>query len=79
MRIPPYFTPGVLAVLMCATLPAQASSFGTQEELIAKREKKKESRFLRNADWIVDYDEARAEAKKQGKLIFTYFSRSYSP
>lgn len=56
-------------------LPAQES----QADLIANREKKLESRFLTKANWILDYDEARRIAKQEGKLIFTYFSRSYAP
>ena len=56
-------------------LPAQDD----QADLIAKREKKLESRFLQKANWILDYDEARKIAKEEGKLIFTYFARSYAP
>ena len=59
---------GVLGASMA--LPAQSD----QGDLIAKREKKLESRFLTKANWILDYDEARAIAKQEGKLIFTYFS-----
>lgn len=50
-----------------------------QAELIAKREKKLEGEWLKNAAWITDYDEARAEAKATGKPVFAYFTRSYAP
>ena len=69
---------GTLTALGLGTvLPAQARL--SQATLIEQREDKLESRFLKKANWILDYDEARAEAKKQGKLIFTYFTRSYAP
>ena len=51
----------------------------TQEELKTRREKKLASEFLQNGNWITNYDKARTEAKKSKKVIFTYFTRSYSP
>ena len=67
----------VFALALTTLLPAQG--YGTSEQLIAKREQKLQSEFLRKADWIIDYDQARAEAKLQEKLIFAYFTRSYQP
>ena len=46
--------------------------------LIKKRNEKLALPFLRQADWITDYDRARAEARRTGKPIFAYFSRSYA-
>ncbi len=63
------------ALALTPALPAQTKS---QEDLIAEREKKLAKPLFQEAAWFFDYDEARAEAKKQGKLLFTYFSRSYS-
>ncbi len=68
---------GVLAasaLALTAGLPAQLS----QEELIAERQNKLAKPVFQRANWIFDYDEARAEAKKQGKFLFTDFSRSYA-
>jgi hypothetical protein len=68
---------GTLAALgLGSALPAQASA--DQEKMIKNREEKLESRFLQKANWILDYDEARKVAKQEGKLIFTYFTRSYA-
>ncbi len=68
---------GTLTALGVGTpLPAQARP--SQQDLIEQREEKLESRFLQKANWILDYDEAREVAKQQGKLIFTYFTRSYA-
>ncbi len=51
----------------------------SQESLIAKKEQKLAEAWLKNANWILDYDKAREIAKKEQKLIFTYFTRSYAP
>jgi len=45
----------------------------------AKYEKKLQKDFVSYGGWITDYDVARETAKKEGKVIFAYFSRSYSP
>lgn len=50
----------------------------SQDELVAERDKKLAKEFLKKGSWVTDYDQARAEAKKSGKLLFTYFSRSYA-
>jgi len=58
---------------------ALAPSLVAQDDLVAKRDAKLASPFLKNADWITDYDKAIAAARKTGKPIFGYFTRSYSP
>ncbi len=58
------------------TRPGQRLS---QEEYKNRRAEKLAKEFLKKADWYLDFDEARAEAKKQGKWIFTYFSRTFQP
>lgn len=50
----------------------------SQDDLIKKRDEKLQLAFLKKANWITDYDKAREEAKKGGKPIFAYFSRSYA-
>jgi hypothetical protein len=50
-----------------------------QQSLEEKRDKKLASEFLKKAAWVTDYDKALEEAKKSGKPIFGYFTRSYSP
>lgn len=52
---------------------------GSQDEFKKKLDDKLKKPFFKKANWILDYDQARAEAKKANKVIFTYFSRSYSP
>lgn len=68
-----------IAVLtsLCAALPAQQKG-PSQEQLKQQREEKLGKEVFTKADWTFDYDKARAEAKKSGKLIFAYFSRSYA-
>lgn len=67
-----------IAVLsaLCAALPAQQGK--SQEELKQQREEKMAKEVFTKADWTFDYDKAREQAKKSGKLIFAYFTRSYA-
>ena len=67
-----------LSVALLA-VPAIAQEPDEQAELRAKYDKKLAKEFVSAGGWLFDYDEARAKAKKEGKLLFTYFSRSYSP
>ncbi|HZE98778.1 MAG TPA: thioredoxin family protein [Planctomycetota bacterium] len=66
-----------LAILTAAVLVAITPALRAQSLEELKAAKLKEE-FFKKADWILDYDQAREEAKKSGKVIFTYFSRSYS-
>ena len=65
-------------MLALAAMAGAASAQESEESLAAKRDKKLKAAFLSKAPWITDYDKAREEAKKSGKLIFTYFTRSYA-
>ena len=51
----------------------------TQDELKQRFDEKSAGAWLKNANWITDYDKARELAKASGKQIFAYFTRSYSP
>src|ERR1700690_3491752 len=62
-----------------ALLLALCASTGFAQDLVAKRDEKLKSEFLKKADWITDYDKARETAKSSGKVMFTLFSRSYAP
>ena len=65
------------AALLVAPLQAQGSD--EQAELRAKYEEKIAKDFVSYGAWQLDYDAVRAKAAEEGKLIFAYFSRSYSP
>lgn len=59
---------------------AQRSRRGpSQTQLEGRKKKKLAEPFLKNARWITDYDAAKQEARRSGKLIFAYFTRSYAP
>jgi len=73
MRYGLRFSAAALASLVALTSAAQAQ---TNEE---KLEQKLAKPFVKNAAWVTDYDEAKKLAKEQDKLIFAYFTRSYSP
>ena len=73
-----HWTAAVAAVaLVAVTAPAQRQQ-KSQEELQALRAEKLAKDVFKKADWITDYDKARETAKKDGKLIFAYFTRSYA-
>lgn len=61
--------------LIAAFAPAQEK---TQEQLVALREEKLSKTVFQKAEWMLDYDAARAKAKAAGKPIFAYFTRSYA-
>lgn len=66
--------PALLGLAMAAPAAAQG-----EETLESKLEHKLAKSFVTHGNWILDYDEARKIAKEEGKLIFVYFTRSYSP
>lgn len=51
----------------------------TQEQLIKLRNETFALDVFKRAPWTFDYDAARQDAKKSGKPILVYFTRSYSP
>ena len=78
MRLP---TRILLRSLAAGLLFAPVLSAGEpgQDDLRRKYEKKLQLEFIDYGGWITDYDEARAKAKAEGKVLFVYFSRSYAP
>lgn len=62
---------GAFATALCAAARAES----LEDKLAEKLNKP----FVKHIEWITDYDQALDAAKSSGKLIFAYFSRSYSP
>mgnify|MGYP001595004259 CR=1 FL=1 len=54
------------------------AALAQQGDLEAKLQEKRAKPYMTAAAWITDFDAAKAEAKKTGKLIFAYFNRSYA-
>jgi hypothetical protein len=67
-----------VAALLASLLPAQNAPEPTPEELTAKRTEKLAKPVFTKAPWVTDYDQAREQAKKENKLVFAYFTRSYA-
>lgn len=67
-----------LAALLGALLPAQNKQAPSQEQLVKQRAEKLAKPVFQKAPWVTDYDKAREQAKKDGKLLFAYFTRSYA-
>lgn len=61
----------VIAILLALSGTAWAQ---TQEELIRRRDRKLAEAWVRDRGFITDYDAARQEARKSGRLIFAYFT-----
>ncbi len=71
----------LLACLVTAGTAALAEGEKPNPQTAAleeKRDAKLAEAWLKKAPWILDYDKALAEAKKSGKPIFAYFTRSYA-
>ena len=73
------FAAPALALALGVAAGATADLGAQQQALIAKRDKKLAAPFLKQASWLTDFDQAQATAKKSNKLIFAYFTRSFSP
>ena len=70
------------ALLICSALAAATFPIPqqkSQEQLASLRDEKLAHEVFKKADWTFDYDAALEKAKKSDKLIFAYFTRSYSP
>ncbi|MHC4222473.1 MAG: thioredoxin domain-containing protein [Planctomycetota bacterium] len=61
-----------------ATLLALAAAAGAQDMEDRFKEKLAKD-FVKNAEWVLDYDEAQEKAKETKRPIFAFFTRSYSP
>jgi len=61
-----------------ALLVALASAAVAQSPQENKAKKLQEP-FLKNGDWITDYEKALKESAETGKPIFAYMTRSYAP
>lgn len=68
----------VLACILVAGADAQRRP-PTAEQLVESRQQKLQEAFLANGDWALSFAAAKKRAKAEGKLIFGYFTRSYSP
>jgi hypothetical protein len=66
--------PAIVGILALSAAAAQADR---QAQLKQKRDQKLAERWITLAEWIPDYDRARARSKASGKPIFAYFTRSY--
>ena len=63
------------ALACLVALAAQSSAQSLEEKL----DKKLREPFVSKAPWVLDYAEAMKKAKAEKKIIFAYFTRSYSP
>ena len=60
-------------------VPAQNTRDPSREELVRRRDSKLTSEFHGRAPWHTRYSQALEDAKSREKLVFAYFSRSFTP
>ncbi len=65
-----------LSTLACLAALASAAAAQSPQE---NKQKKLQEPFLKNGDWITDYEKALKESEETGKPIFAYMTRSYAP
>ena len=68
-----------LAAVLAGSLAAAAPAQDAQDALKEKYAEKIAEPWVSHGGWRLDYEKALEEAGKSGKLVFAYFSRSYSP
>jgi hypothetical protein len=71
-------TPKLLAAAVAGllfTVPIQAQ----EDDMQARFEAKVSEDWVSSGNWVLDFDEAKARAKAENKIIFAYFTRSYAP
>lgn len=68
-----------LGLLALGLLAAAPSAQGPDEAVLrAKHAEKLKKEFVGKIPWEQGFEQARAKAKGQGKLILGYFTRSYA-
>ena len=69
----------MVALTLLATPAFAQRAVPMTEELKKLHEAKLGEAFLKANAWHTDFDAAKDEAFEKEKLVFVYFSRSYSP
>ncbi len=71
------------SLLLCllSAAPPQERDSSPEEQAKFKRnlEEKLSLEFVKSGGWLLDYDEARALAAKEKKILFVYFTRTFAP
>jgi hypothetical protein len=60
---------------LAASMPAIAQDADSNQ---AKLDAKLAEDWVGQGGWVLDFDEAKAQAAKENKVIFVYFTRSYA-
>jgi len=79
MNTRPLLLAGLISAAMLAPMVQAQRPTPSQAELQSRKDSKLAEEWMKNADWILDYDQAKAKAVETGKPILAYFTRSYAP
>ena len=74
MKIPTLLATAVASLAIGLPTAAQEA-----DSLQVKLNKKLNESWVSHGGWVTDLDDAKAQAAKENKVIFAYFTRSYSP
>ncbi|NQU47864.1 MAG: hypothetical protein HQ519_04400 [Planctomycetes bacterium] len=69
----------LMATMVTGLVLALPTAAQDVDPLQAKFDKKISEPWVTHGGWITDLEEAKAIAAKENKVIFAYFTRSYSP
>ena len=58
---------------------AMVAAVGQAQDLEANLQAKLARPFVKNAAWVMDYDQALQASRVSQRLLFAYFTRSYQP
>ena len=67
----------ITGLLLSALFQLEGDPAGNAE-LIRRRDAVLNAPFLKNVEWEMDFDRAVATSARTGRLIFTYFTKSYA-
>ncbi len=79
MKNPILISAALIAALASSATAQPPTRVYDQEDMMARKAELLKHDWLKQADWVMSYAKAKAQAAKSGKLIFTYFTRSYAP
>lgn len=67
------------SLALLVTAPGLSAQGESQEELRKLYDDKIKEAWYTGGGWTADFAAAKARAKQEDKLLFTYFTRSYAP
>jgi len=74
-----FLSVAIVGAIACDAVAQRRERVYDQDDMQHRKQELLGEPWLQNADWVMTYAQAKARAKKTGKVIFGYFTRSYAP